>query len=121
MAHWKLLMGSIVAFTALSAATAAESARLNEPANVATWLLGAGWLLLAFSLGVVYQRVLGLGEWTASISQRVRILEQQSAPSQAVLSERVDGLREDVAEIKAAVAEIRSAMVRQTRAAVVGD
>ncbi len=124
MAHWKLLVLLALSITALSAFTAAEAPRLNEATNVATWLLGAGWLALAFGLGITFQKVRGQGEWLASVSKRVRALEQAKAPDQAneaALATRVEGLCEGMTEIKQSIAEIRTVMLGRAKAAGVGD
>lgn len=108
-----LVAGGSVA--TLCAFTAVEAQRGAGPADVATWLLAAGWLLLAFGLGAAFQRLRSQGDWLDSVSRRVRVLEEHVSPDVRVLAERVDGLRGDFGEVKASLAEIRAAMLERAR------
>ncbi len=108
MARWKLLIISIASLSTLCAFTAIEAPKVSGPLDVAAWLLAAGWLALAFGLGATYQQL-------RTLTARVSMIEQHGLPATAVLTERVEAVKADVMEIKAAVGEIREALWQQAR------
>lgn len=101
----------------LCAFTAVEAPRVQGPLEIATWLLAAGWLMLAFGLGVAFQRQRSQSEWLGSVSRRVRVLEERVSPDVTRLTERVEAMRMDFGEVKAAVAEMRATILERARLA----
>ncbi|MCL5744412.1 MAG: hypothetical protein M1541_10885 [Acidobacteria bacterium] len=97
---------------ALAGATVEAAPGISGPLDLAAWLLGAGWLALAFGLGMSYQRIRSLDSWMESISSRVRRIESHGSPSVAVLAERVDSLHQGLNDIKEGLAEIQKAVIR---------
>ena len=108
MARWKLLIISITSLSTLCAFTAVEAPNVSGPTDVMAWLLGAGWLGLAFGLGTTYQQL-------RTLAARVSMIEDHGSPATAVLTERVEAVKADVMEIKTAVGEIREALWQQAR------
>jgi hypothetical protein len=114
MARWKLLIISVTSLSTLCAFTAMEAPKVTGPMDVFAWLLGAGWLALAFGLGTTYQQL-------RTLAARVSAIEQHGSPATAILTERVEAVKADVAEIKTAVGDIREALWQQARRVAAAD
>lgn len=71
--------------------------------NIATWLLGAGWLFLAFVSGVQVSR---LGE----VVRRVGEIEENGSPAVRVMEEKLDHTINEIAKVATSIGRLTDAI-----------